>query len=90
MDSLEPHFQTTIHYYWLLSSSIGRPKHVRVMAGALEGDTFIGPKTEVRTSLLSESANIFIVLMLYDQLCCRKCFWAGIFKRNLSYTSEKM
>lgn len=27
--------------------SIGRPKHVRVMAGALEGDTFIGPEAEV-------------------------------------------
>lgn len=28
-------------------SSVGRPKHVRVMAGALEGDLFIGPKAEV-------------------------------------------
>lgn len=27
--------------------SVGRPKHVRVMAGALEGDLFIGPKAEV-------------------------------------------
>ena len=27
--------------------SIGRPKHVRVMAGALEGDTFVGPEAEV-------------------------------------------
>ncbi|XP_055256395.1 beta-centractin isoform X2 [Moschus berezovskii] len=25
---------------------VGRPKHVRVMAGALEGDLFIGPKAE--------------------------------------------
>lgn len=30
-----------------LSCSVGRPKHVRVMAGALEGDIFIGPKAEV-------------------------------------------
>ena len=30
-----------------LCFSIGRPKHVRVMAGALEGDMFIGPKAEV-------------------------------------------
>ena len=28
--------------------SIGRPKHVRCMAGALEGDIFLGPKAEVR------------------------------------------
>ena len=30
--------------------SIGRPKHVRVMAGALEGDIFLGPKAEVGLS----------------------------------------
>ncbi|CAH8845449.1 unnamed protein product [Trichobilharzia szidati] len=32
---------------------IGRPKHVRVMAGALEGDDFIGPKAEEHRGLLS-------------------------------------
>lgn len=32
-------------------SSVGRPKHVRVMAGALEGDLFIGPKAEVEPTL---------------------------------------
>ena len=32
--------------------SIGRPKHVRCMAGALEGDVFIGPKAEVSAFLL--------------------------------------
>lgn len=36
----------------LLLYSIGRPKHVRVMAGALEGDTFIGPKAEEHRGLL--------------------------------------
>lgn len=30
-----------------LFRSVGRPKHIRVMAGALEGDLFIGPKAEV-------------------------------------------
>lgn len=29
--------------------SIGRPKHVRVMAGALEGDVFLGPDAEVNS-----------------------------------------
>lgn len=33
--------------------SVGRPKHVRVMAGALEGDLFIGPKAEVPLLLLT-------------------------------------
>lgn len=32
---------------------IGRPKHVRVMAGALEGENFIGPKAEDHRGLLS-------------------------------------
>ncbi|CAH3122736.1 unnamed protein product [Pocillopora meandrina] len=32
---------------------VGRPKHVRVMAGALEGDTFIGPKAEEHRGLLN-------------------------------------
>lgn len=32
---------------------IGRPKHVRVMAGGLEGDTFIGKKAEEHRGLLT-------------------------------------
>jgi len=32
---------------------IGRPKHVRCMAGALEGDIFIGPKAEEHRGLLT-------------------------------------
>uniref|UniRef100_A0A0X3P7P7 Alpha-centractin n=2 Tax=Schistocephalus solidus TaxID=70667 RepID=A0A0X3P7P7_SCHSO len=32
---------------------IGRPKHVRVMAGAIEGDDFIGPRAEEHRGLLS-------------------------------------
>lgn len=33
---------------WYVVCSVGRPKHVKVMAGGLEGDVFIGPKAEVR------------------------------------------
>jgi len=32
---------------------VGRPKHVRVMAGALDGDVFVGPKAEEYRGLLS-------------------------------------
>ncbi|KAG8509721.1 Beta-centractin [Galemys pyrenaicus] len=32
---------------------VGRPKHMRVMAGALEGDLFIGPKAEEHRGLLA-------------------------------------
>lgn len=40
-----------------LSRSVGRPKHVRVMAGALEGDIFIGPKAEVIPSPTEEASR---------------------------------
>ena len=33
--------------------SIGRPKHKRVMAGALEGDTFVGNRAQKHRGLLS-------------------------------------
>lgn len=32
---------------------IGRPKHIRVMAGALEGEVFVGPRAEEHRGLLS-------------------------------------
>ncbi len=31
---------------------VGRPKHVRVLAGALEGDVFIGPRAQELRGLL--------------------------------------
>jgi len=34
-------------------SYVGRPKHIRVMAGALEGDMFIGPRAEEYRGLLN-------------------------------------
>ncbi|XP_042300108.1 beta-centractin-like, partial [Sceloporus undulatus] len=40
---------------------VGRPKHVRVMAGALEGDLFIGPKAEVPSMLPCDvGANLLL------------------------------
>ena len=33
-------------------SFVGRPKHLRVMAGAMEGDTFIGRKAQDLRGLL--------------------------------------
>ena len=33
--------------------SVGRPKHVKVMAGGLEGSTFIGPTAEVGGALIN-------------------------------------
>lgn len=47
---------------------MGRPKHVRVMAGALEGDIFIGPKAEVRTPVRCTSPYISV-------RCCKGGMW---------------
>lgn len=33
-------------------SYVGRPKHPRVLAGALEGDTFVGPRAQELRGLL--------------------------------------
>ena len=41
------------HYVSLINCSVGRPKHTRVMAGALEGELFIGPKAEEYRGLLN-------------------------------------
>ena len=35
------------------SASIGNPKYVRVMAGGLEGEVFMGPKAEEHRGLLN-------------------------------------
>ncbi|CAG2165821.1 unnamed protein product [Oppiella nova] len=37
----------------IFSNLVGRPKHVRVMAGALEGDTFIGRRADEHRGLLT-------------------------------------
>lgn len=48
--SLHQLFPNHFCYFYL---SMGRPKHVRIMAGALEGDLFVGPKAEDHRGLLS-------------------------------------
>ena len=36
----------------IFPSYVGRPKHIRAMAGALEGDVFIGPRAQELRGLL--------------------------------------
>lgn len=45
-------FMETNRYFFIVCS-IGRPKHIRVMAGALEDSLFIGPKAQEHRGLLS-------------------------------------
>ena len=53
-----------------LFCSIGRPKHVRCMAGALEGDIFIGPKAEVRFKSGLFSFNILVSMKFSQWRLC--------------------
>lgn len=55
LKSIQRHFpkRLTHIFHIIFHCSIGRPKHVRVMAGALEGDLFVGPKAEEYRGLLS-------------------------------------
>jgi hypothetical protein len=46
-------FQLFFNTFFDYHCSMGRPKHVRIMAGALEGDLFVGPKAEDHRGLLS-------------------------------------
>ena len=46
---------------YITFSSIGRPKHVRVMAGALEGDVFLGPDAEVKKIFFCLRHNLHVV-----------------------------
>ena len=51
---LLPHLSCCILTYMAryFQSSVGRPKHPRVMAGAVEGDLFIGRKAQELRGLL--------------------------------------
>lgn len=44
------------HVFCSFVYSVGRPKHVKVMAGGLEGDMFIGPQAEV--------GGVFILILI--------------------------
>lgn len=43
---------TPLFFFFQFQCSVGRPKHTRVMAGALEGDVFIGRKAQEFRGLL--------------------------------------
>lgn len=52
--------------------SMGRPKHVRVMAGGVEGELFLGPKAEVISDFII--VDFFIITKNFGTFnnCCGK------------------
>ena len=79
-----------------LFCSVGRPKHVRVMAGALEGDIFIGPKAEViprPTEETSSQQGTFIIPHLgsvpqWDMAMSKRSNFLLNFPLSLSHSRE--
>lgn len=41
-----------VFFFFFFFCRVGRPKHVRIMAGAVEGDNFIGRKAQELRGLL--------------------------------------
>lgn len=44
---------TTLHRFPATFESVGRPKHTKIMAGAIEGNNFVGAKAEQLRGLLT-------------------------------------
>lgn len=71
------------------SNYIGRPKHVRVMAGALEGDLFIGPKAEEYRGLLN--INYPMEHGIVDNWSDMERIWAYVYSKDqLKSASEEV
>jgi len=72
----------------VFQSYVGKPKHVRVMAGALEGDEFIGPRAEEFRGLLKLRYPIeHGIINHWDDM---ERIWAYIYsKEQLQINSEE-
>lgn len=68
-------------------SYVGRPKHVRVLAGALEGDVFIGPKVQELRGLLKIKYPLeHGVVTDWDDM---EKIWTYVYEQELKTLSEE-
>lgn len=66
---------------------VGRPKHVRVLAGALEGDTFIGPRAQELRGLLKIKYPLeHGIVTDWDDM---ERIWTYIYEQELKTLSEE-
>lgn len=67
-------------------SFVGRPKHLRVLAGSLEGDVFIGPKAqEIRGLLKIKYPLEHGIVTDWDDM---ERIWEYIYREELKTLSE--
>jgi actin-related protein len=68
--------------------SVGRPKHVRAMAGALEGETFIGKKAQEYRGLLKIKYPMeHGIVTDWDDM---ERIWSWIYSEELGTLSEEV
>jgi centractin len=68
-------------------SYVGRPKHTRVLAGALEGDTFIGPDAQERRGLLKIRYPLeHGIVTDWDDM---ERIWTYVYEKELKTLSEE-
>lgn len=68
-------------------SYVGRPKHVRAMAGALEGETFIGPKAQELRGLLKIKYPLeHGIVTDWDDM---EKIWSYVYEQELKTISEE-
>ena len=71
-----------------LRRSVGRPKHVRVMAGALEGDVFIGRRAQEFRGLLKIKYPMeHGIVTDWDDM---ERIWSWIYAEELGTLSEEV
>ena len=69
-------------------TSVGRPKHERVMAGALEGDVFIGRKAQEFRGLLKIKYPMdHGMVMNWDDM---ERIWNWVYAEELGTLSEEV
>jgi len=70
------------------STSVGRPKHVRVMAGGLEGDVFIGRKAQEFRGLLKIKYPMeHGIVTDWDDM---ERIWSWVYAEELGTLSEEV
>ena len=76
------------HPFFFTCFSVGRPKHIRVMAGALEGDVFIGRKAQEFRGLLKIKYPIeHGIVTDWDDM---ERIWSWVYSEELGTLSEEV
>jgi centractin len=71
-----------------VNASVGRPKHTRVMAGAIEGDKFIGKKAQELAGLLK--INYPMEHGIVEDWGDMEAIWQHVYSQELKTLPEEV